>query len=207
MYETYEAVLCHHGIMGMKWGVRRYQNPDGSLTKAGELRYYKDNNGNYKKYSKKQIKKNIENSREKAIKQLEKDSVDNWKKSNSKDYKLYQEYKKKNPKANLAALYSNNDFNNFLAKKGIDSWEWEGPEIGGKATVLGKNYVKDQMLITGVMSTLLVAPFSSAAVYAATQSGKAAATTALGAIGGMSLYAAIESNSEKKKVEKEFGLR
>lgn len=27
--------LVHHGVKGMKWGVRRYQNPDGSYTKAG----------------------------------------------------------------------------------------------------------------------------------------------------------------------------
>lgn len=31
--------LAHHGIMGMKWGVRRYQNDDGSLTAEGRTRY------------------------------------------------------------------------------------------------------------------------------------------------------------------------
>lgn len=32
-------MLEHHGIIGMKWGVRRYQNEDGSLTPAGKKRY------------------------------------------------------------------------------------------------------------------------------------------------------------------------
>lgn len=31
--------LQHHGIQGMKWGVRRYQNKDGTLTATGKKRY------------------------------------------------------------------------------------------------------------------------------------------------------------------------
>ena len=43
--------LYHHGIKGMKWGVRRFQNEDGSLTTAGKKRYEDESTGSDKKTS------------------------------------------------------------------------------------------------------------------------------------------------------------
>lgn len=37
-----ELELFHWGVKGMRWGVRRYQNKDGTLTKAGQKRYNKE---------------------------------------------------------------------------------------------------------------------------------------------------------------------
>lgn len=41
--------LQHHGIKGQKWGVRRFQNSDGSLTNEGRRRYSNDDFKNAKK--------------------------------------------------------------------------------------------------------------------------------------------------------------
>lgn len=56
-YLNHESELYHHGILGMHWGIRRYQNKDGSLTPAGRKRYNpygydvdKYNSDKYEKY-------------------------------------------------------------------------------------------------------------------------------------------------------------
>ena len=52
--------LMHHGILGMKWGVRRYQNKDGSLTPAGKKRA-KSETPPHEDYTKAHSKKSVKN--------------------------------------------------------------------------------------------------------------------------------------------------
>ena len=59
-----DDVLIHYGILGMKWGVRRYQNKDGSLTSAGKKRY-SDNDD-----IKDAPQKNTEDPKKKSVKDM-----------------------------------------------------------------------------------------------------------------------------------------
>lgn len=86
------SMLLHYGIKGMKWGVRRYQNKDGTLTAKGKARY--DGNGNAKTDSKlststqksrsrmsdEELGKRIQRlEKETRLKDLEKKNVDSGK--------------------------------------------------------------------------------------------------------------------------------
>ena len=72
--QVYEAIikdegLMHHGILKQKWGVRRFQNPDGSYTAAGKIRYgkgKKDSSEGKKKDFSKAFDQTIKNGKDKA---------------------------------------------------------------------------------------------------------------------------------------------
>ena len=67
--------LYHHGIKGQKWGVRRFQYADGTLTKAGQIRY---------SYGTKAVKKRSEQEAEShnQYKNAHSRWVDAWKENN-----------------------------------------------------------------------------------------------------------------------------
>lgn len=66
MYYVNQNELYHYGIMGMKWGVRRYQNEDGSYTAAGRARYGISEAGRKVKGAAEKAAGSYVNAREKA---------------------------------------------------------------------------------------------------------------------------------------------
>lgn len=83
--------LCHHGVKGQKWGIRRYQNEDGTLTEEGKARYGVDENGNMSREGKKLLKKDRKQTEKDIKEELEKETEVNAKTNIAKNL-LYNKH-------------------------------------------------------------------------------------------------------------------
>lgn len=106
-----ETYLVHHGVQGQKWGERRYQNEDGSLTPEGRKHYgYGD---------RRKVVKTLKND----IQKLTKERSD-YAKNNDPYVNAKKEFQKKYPWA------SDDDFNNYV---------YERDEEGNFKTLAGRD--------------------------------------------------------------------
>lgn len=93
--ESWKEEFYHHGIQGQKWGIRRYQNEDGSLTPAGERHRQKIVDKQNKKFLKKygeKINKETQKKVESQMKEYAKKELGTSVrklKTNGKDSKHY----------------------------------------------------------------------------------------------------------------------
>ena len=74
--------LAHYGVLGMKWGQRRFQNSDGSLTAAGKKRYEKTGEYGYQYHSHTTKKYNRKAERQRVKAKIYRDSVKEVKSEN-----------------------------------------------------------------------------------------------------------------------------
>ena len=137
-----EEYLAHHGTKGQRWGFRRFQNYDGSLTAAGKLRYSVGNEG--RSISKKIDPKSVAKLKKRQIKEAAK--LERLKIKEAAKNEKYKEKleKKKSPMTNKEYLKTLSDdelikINNRDAAENI--WLKNHPE---KKTV-GK-YIANDLL-------------------------------------------------------------
>lgn len=141
--------LKHWGVMGMKWGVRRYQNKDGSLTAAGKNRY--GSGGSSGGTTKKKVSRKVRKQREENLAKARQARTDK---------KSYEEEKQKAIKSGSAAdvLKFKGDLTPQEMQSAISRirWEQDMASISDKDLSSGKSKVDKAIDAIGKNTTRAV---------------------------------------------------
>lgn len=109
MNAIYESELYHHGIKGQKWGVRRYENADGTLTPTGKKRYEKQQtkelNKTYRRYG--NVAGRYRRGMNKQLKKIESDKFNKY--SEDKQAKILAKMVNKKIAYDMAAKVARDD--------------------------------------------------------------------------------------------------
>ena len=146
-----ETYLMHHGIKGQRWGIRRYQNEDGSYTPAGKKRYGKvyDRAEKYalKRGTSKETAKEYANAKSRQFSQYERtqdsaQKVDNVLGLSPKRWKTWHNDYKDLKEANRAASSAKNKVKNEALENKITKKNIKRGVSEDTAKALGKSYVE-----------------------------------------------------------------
>lgn len=130
---VYRDELYHWGIKGMKWGVRRYQNKDGTLTSEGKKHYSQDHEDYTRAHTKKSVREMSDSELNARINRLQKEQQ--YERLTASSSKLQKAIKIAGTTATalgtVMTLYNNGSNAMKLGKSIVESREFKNAVVGG----------------------------------------------------------------------------
>lgn len=130
---VYSDELYHWGIKGMKWGVRRYQNKDGTLTSEGKKHYAQDHEDYTRAHTKKSVREMSDSELSTRINRLQKEQQ--YARLTESPSKIQKAIKIAGTTATalgtVTTLYNNGSNVMKLGKSIVESREFKNAVVGG----------------------------------------------------------------------------